>query len=523
MEGASKDKSITAQGYMNYANTFGKHGVTGLLVYEVRDGDNRSFWAARKNYSIPIHTLDMGSSNQADISNGGSGSQARQTGWVMKLGYNYDNKYLAEFSGRLDKHYYFAPGHRAGYFPAVSVGWRIGQESFIKDNFSWINELKIRSSWGKSGNLAGAPFQYMSSYGSASDVYRLGGNLVQGIYELSPANPNITWEKQEQINVGVDLDFWNGRLSFTSDYFYQVRNNMLISPDVVLPVEYGIGLPQENAGKMSNQGVELNVGTRHRFENGITFEANASFTYARNKLRKIFENPITYNDPNRRRTGRPMNAQFGLVALGFFQNEDEVSNSPEQQFGYYTVGDIKYADINKDGIVDLTDEKMIGHPNFPECIFGLNLAAKWKGFDASVLIQGATSVDVFRPGAAGGGLPGVSDGNTQIEGLDHWTPQTPNAKFPRWSELSRINNSVTSSLFMRDGTYIRLKNFNIGYTLPAKIIKKIRLDSLRFYLSGQNMLTWTKEYLNSDPEIAALGPYAFANQKAISFGINLEF
>lgn len=519
----SRANNITAQGYLTYERNFGDHSISALFVTELRDLKSKNFSASRRNYSILIPTLDMGSSVQTDLGNGGAATEARQVGQVLKVDYRYQDKYMIGFSGRRDQHYYFAPGFRTGYFPAVSAGWRIGQEKFIKDRLHWVNELKLRASWGQSGNLAGGPFQYLTTYGIANEIYRLGGQLGTGLFERSPANPSITWEKQNQMNVGVDLVFWNGLLSFSSDYFYQVRDNMLLNPDVTIPAEYGITLPQENAGKMSNQGIEFSAGTRKTFANGITFDANANFSFARNKLLRIFENPATYKDPNRRRTGNQLGAQYGLVALGYFQSQEEIDRSPVQNFGLYTVGDVKYADLNGDGVVDATDEKKIGYPNFPEAIFGLNLAVSWKGFDISALIQGATLMSVNRPGAAGGGAPGNSNGNTQIEALDRWTPETPNARFPRWSYLSMSNNFRMSTLTMRDNTYMRLKGFNVGYTLPSGLLKKIRLDSMRFYASGQNLFTWTAEYLNSDPESAAGGAYRFANQKSVALGVSLSF
>jgi len=518
-------ESITAQGFINYTNTFGKHVVSGLFVSELRDLNNENFWAGRKNYSIPIHTLDMGSSSQTDLSNGGSASKSRSIGLVLKLSYAYENKYLVDLSGRYDAHYYFSPGHRSGTFPAVSLGWRLGQEKFIKDNYSWINELKIRASWGESGNLAGGPFQYLSSFASYGEAYRLGGRLGQGLYEQSPPNTNITWEKQKQTDIGIDLNLWNSLLTFTFDYFYQLRDNMLLAPNNILPAEYGIGLPQVNAGKMSNKGIEFSAGTKHVFENGINFYANANFSFARNKQLEIFENLATYDSPNRRRTGTSMNSMWGLRAMGYFQSQEEIDNSPKQKFGFYTIGDVKYEDVNGDGVVDGTDETIIGLPNFPECIIGLDLGSNWKGFDVSTLIQGATLCDVYAPGPVGGALPGSNAGNaTQIEALDHWTPETPNAQFPRYSNLSSSNNYQGSTLRVRDGTYIRLKNFSLGYTPPNDLVNKIlKIESLRIYLSGQNMLTWTAKNLNSDPESAAGNRYRFANQKVMSVGVNLKF
>lgn len=519
----SRANNITGQGFLTYDRSFGDHAISGLVVAEVRDLRSKNFYATKRNYSILIPTLDMGSSVQTDIGNGGSANQARQAGLVLKLDYRFMDKYMIGFSGRRDQHYYFAPGFRTGYFPAVSAGWRIGQEKFIKDQLPWINEMKLRASWGQSGNLAGGPFQYLTTYGIANEVIRLGGQLGTGLFEQSPANPSITWEKQNQTNIGVDLVFWNGLLSLSGDYFYQIRDNMLLNPDVLIPAEYGITLPQENAGKMSNRGFEITAGTRYSFDNGINFDITANYSFARNKLLRIFENPATYRDPNRRRTGNQLGAQYGLVALGYFQSQDEIDKSPVQNFGFYTVGDVKYADLNGDGKVDATDEKKIGYPNFPESIFGLNLAVSWKGFDISALIQGATLMSVNKPGAAGGGAPGNSNGNTQIEALDHWTPENPNARFPRWSYLSLSNNYRTSTHTMRDNTYIRLKGFNVGYTLPSGILKKVYMESLRIYASGQNLFTWTAEDLNSDPESAAGGAYRFANQKSISFGVSLSF
>ncbi len=519
----ARSNTITAQGFLNYDRTFGDHSISAIIVGELRDVNSKNFYATKKNYSILIPTLDMGSSVQTDIGNGGTATQARQRGLVAKVDYRYKDKYMVGFSGRRDEHYYFAPGFRTGYFPAGSVGWRIGQEDFIKNNYKWINELKLRGSWGMGGNLAGGPYQYLSTYGIANEIYRLGGQLGTGLYERSPANPAITWEKQRQTDIGVDVVLWNGLLSVSADYFYQVRDNMLLNPDVTTPAEYGIALPQENAGKMSNKGFEFTIGTRKTLANGIVFDVAGNFSYARNKLLRVFENPATYNDPNRRRTGNQLGAQYGQVALGYFQSQEEIDKSPVQKFGAYTVGDVKYADLNGDGIVDATDEKKIGHPNFPECIFGLNVAVSWKGFDISALVQGATLMSVNRPGAAGGGAPGNSNGNTQVEALDHWTPENPDAQFPRWSYLSMANNFRTSTATMRNNTYIRLKGFNVGYTIPENILKKVKMSNLRFYVSGQNLFTWTAEYLNSDPESAAGGAYRFANQKSVSFGLTLSF
>lgn len=523
-ESYSQAQALTTQGFINYNNRFGKHAITALFVAEARKVDYNSFSAGRRNYNIPIQTIDQGSSAQEDLSNSGSASNSSQVGFVSRISYSYASRYLVELSGRYDGHYYFAPDHRWGFFPAASVGWRLSEENFIKNNIPAIDDLKLRGSWGESGNLAGQPFQYLSTYGIYGEAYRIGGVLQQGLYELAPGNPEITWERQRQVDIGIDGVLWNGLLRFEIDYFQQRRNNMLLVPNNNVPAEYGISLSQVNAGIMENRGIEFTLGTSHTFSNGLRLNVDANFTQARNKTIQIFENLATFNDPNRRRTGRPYNARFGYVAIGYFQSQEEIEKSPEQKLGVYKVGDLKYKDLNGDGIVDGRDQTMIGNSGYPEVIFGLNPSASWKGFDVSLLFQGSTRHDVYAPGPgyAGYVTPGLSGGPYQIEGLDYWTPENRDARFPRLTS-SPINNNAVSSWWMRDGTFVRLKNFEVGYTIPVSVIGRLGIQSMRIYSAGQNMLTWAKEIKNLDPESSGGSRYSFVNQKVFSVGLNVKF
>ncbi len=524
-EGYSQNQAITAQGFINYQKNIGKHSFTGLFVAEARQVDYNSFSTGRKNYSIPIQTIDQGSSDASDLSNGGTQSGSRQIGYVTRLSYNYDTRYMVEVSGRYDGHYYFAPQHRWGFFPAVSMGWRLSEEKFLKGAKA-IDNLKIRGSWGLSGNLAGQPFQYLSTYSPYAQAWRMGGTLQQGLTELSPANTNITWEKQRQYDVGLDGSFWNGLLNFEIDYFHQRRNNMLMQPSQNVPVEYGIGIAQENIGVMSNRGVEITLGSTHTFSSGLILNLSGTFTQARNKTIEIFENTVTYNNPNQRRTGLPLNSYFGLKSIGYFQTEEEVGKSPVQNLGStYGVGDVKYADINNDGQIDEKDVTLLSTSlNYPDILFGLTANASWKGFDVSLLFQGATKNRQAFPGP--GSVPGVGGGPILADYVgNYWTPEHRDAKYPRISQ-DYANNypSLGADWYWRDGTYVRLKNFVVGYTIPKIVASHLNIRSVRIYVAGQNMLTWAKEINDQDPESSTGGrDGTFINQKIFTLGINLKF
>ncbi|MBO9631506.1 MAG: TonB-dependent receptor, partial [Chitinophagaceae bacterium] len=320
-------KEYTYQGILNYNNSFGKSDITALAVIEARRTNYDYVAASRGNFEFNIPEIDLGSSDKEDWGTGGTSSQTAQVGYVYRLTYAYDGKYFAEASGRYDGHYYFAPGKRYGFFPAFSLGWRLSEESFIRDNFTWVSNLKLRASYGESGNLAGGPFQYSSAMGLSGNAYNWGNAVVQGVGERLEANPNITWERAKKTNIGIEGSFLDNMITLELDYFHEKRNNMLVNPNSAVPVEYGIGLSQVNAGIMSNQGIDLSIGINRSFSKDLRAGITANFTYAKNKLIQTYENAVTLNDPNRSRTGRALYSQFGLKALRLYQQSDFDANN----------------------------------------------------------------------------------------------------------------------------------------------------------------------------------------------------
>ncbi len=537
-ESQNTTKAYTFQAMLTYAHTFAqKHSVSALAVMESRQVDYRNFAAGRTNYDLYIPELSMGNSNTSNWSNSGGSSKATQVGYVYRVSYEYDHKYLLETSGRYDGHYYFAPGKKFGFFPAVSAGWRIGEERFIKDNAEWISNLKLRASWGESGNLAGKPFQYSSAMNVYGSAYVFDKYLYQGVAESLEPNVNITWEKARKANIGLDMGVWGDHLTLETDFFYEKRKNMLVSPQTVVPIEYGIGIAQENAGIMENRGVEFTLSGNYKFASGLRLEGSFNFTYAKNKLLQIFENPVTLNDPNRSRTGRSLNTPFGLKAERLYQESDFdaygnlLPDIPYSTYSTVAPGDIKWVDVNDDGKIDGSDETYLGFPKIPQILYGFNARAFYKGFDVGILFQGAAQATSFIDG--GLAFPFVGGENPPVAAKDYWTPTNTDATYPRLYGTGggNSNNYIrgNNDWFKRSGSYLRLKNIEIGYTLPQAIAEKLTIQSLRVFVSGQNFLTFSKLKDFYDPEMGQVGGDANTRgwyspqRKVMSVGLNITF
>lgn len=534
-ENYSQNISLTYQGMINYAHNFGKSAVTGLAVVEYRDVNYQTFNAQRINYNLNIDELNYGGPAPADETNGGYSSGQKQIGYVYRLGYAYDNRYLFEAAGRYDGSYLFGPGHRFGFFPAFSAGWRISQEKFMKD-ITWIDNLKLRASWGQSGAYPSVggniqTYQFLSPYNAYGNSAVIGGTATQGIYEALQGNPNITWEKSNKTDIGFEASLWKGALGIEADYFYEKRSNMLVSIGNALPAEYGIGVGLVNGGIMQNQGVDLTLTTFKQFNSDLRLDIKGTFTYAKNKLLQVYENSATFNNPNRRQTGRPLGEQFGLKALGYFTPADFVDPNaaapvlkpgiPVPSFGTVHPGDIQYADLNHDGKIDANDITDIGHPSTPAIIYGLEPRLTYKNFDVDLLFQGAGIASTYVNNYFV--WPFQSSGSaTELAYTDHWTPTHTNALYPRLTGTPTSNNTQESSWWMRNTSYLRLKSFEVGYTLSNKLLGHT-IKSVRVFAAGQNIFTWTpyvKEIF--DPEEGGNNENYF-QQRVISFGVNATF
>ena len=514
------------QANVKYLKKIGNHGIDVIGVFEAKDNTTSNLGAYRRNYNLLLDEINMGSSSNADMKNSGSSSIGRQVGLVYRASYDYLGKYMLEASGRYDGHYYFAPDKRWGFFPSVSAGWRISEESFFSSIKPVVNSMKLRASFGEVGALAGNPFQYLGTYAVSGPGYVFGSNAVQVVSERAEPNPNITWERAKKTDIGLEVSLWNGLIDLEADYFYEKRSNMLIAPTALVPLEYGIGLSQVNAGIMENQGIEMAGNFKLKLSEDWKLGLHGTFTYANNKLIQIFETESTYDNPNRRRTGKTLGMQFGYESLGYFLpadfdvNGNLNANIALQPWGAVKPGDIRYRDVNKDGRIDFNDEVSIGDPSIPKIMYGIGQSVSFKNLSLDLLFQGASKANYyfFREAA----WPFWNGMSANKDNFDYWTPDNLNARHPRLTSAPTTNNTQTSSHWMQNVSYIRLKNFTLGYSFPESITSKMKLSNLQVYLSGQNLWTWTT-VKNVDPEMAYDRGNNYPQQEVYSFGVKIGF
>jgi len=510
----------------NYSRQIGDHQLTGLFVFNRTEWDGDDLEGLRINYASSIVDQMFAGPSDGQSTDGNSTDGARM-GYVGRLTYDYQQKYLFEGNFRYDGSMKFAKGKRWGFFPSFAAGWRISEEPFFKDNVSFIDNLKLRASWGQAGNDRVGDYQFLSTYGFQEIPYSFGGKYVQTAKESRLANPDITWETASMTDIGIDASLFGGLLTLEADYFHKKTTDIL-RPTQKASSVIGISLPDENIGIVENKGFEFLIGHRKSFSD-FNYHANVTFTYSKNKAVEIAEAEGTLNDPIRRRTGRQLDAYYGYLSEGLFTNEEEIENHAYQGTGV-ALGDVKYRDINgpdgiPDGVIDGYDQTLIGYSAVPGMIFGLNLGASWKGFDLSMSFQGATKVNyLFSSYAANAFDNGGNIQHWQME--ERWTPENnnPNARYPRLTTSPVSNNTYASDYWIRDGTYVRLRNIQLGYTFGQDWLKNIRIQNLRVFVTGQNLFTWVKDDLmRFDPEATNDRGQFYPQTKVYSVGLNLSF
>ncbi|RLJ79544.1 SusC/RagA family TonB-linked outer membrane protein [Pedobacter alluvionis] len=478
---ANSNRRTNLEAYINYNRIFGQdHAVTGMFLYT-----QQSFFAA------------VGSGAAIE------GLPFKYNGFVGRATYAYKNKYLGEVNFGYNGSENFPKGQRYDFFPSVSVGYVISNEDFFADNVQFINLLKLRASAGIVGNdkIGGRRFLYQSTWSLGGTGYQFGrnydGNSFGGSIEDYTGNETVTWEQANKYNIGLDLGLWKDALTFTGDVFYERRNNILAQPGT-LPSLLGItNLPLVNLGSVENKGFEVAVEYRKRSMK-LGYFVKANFSFARNKILEMDE-PTLAGRSYIQRTGRSINDQYSLIALGLFQSQAEINSSPDQSgYGVVQPGDIKYRDMNGDNKIDELDVAFLGKNSVPEKMAGFAFGFNALGFDLSVLFQGAFGGNVWLTGPAMWPFSGDSGILSDIKD-NHWTPANPEAKYPRLSYASNSNNHRVSSFWLMSSDYLRLKNVELGYTIPTKLVNKIGLRTARIFMNGINLYTWDKMKI-VDPE-----------------------
>lgn len=449
----------------------------------------------------------------------------RNLGIAGRVTYSYKDRYFIEGNFGYNGSENFAPKKRFGLFPSVAFGYMISNEKFWQPIQDVVSVFKIKGSYGLIGNDqigGGRRFAFNSEIAN-SGSYNFGTQGQTGLNGLAtgyPGSPNVSWEEAKKMNVGIEMEFFYS-LKIDIDFFREHRSGIFIERASV-PSIVGINVnPYMNLGEMRNQGVDASLQYSKRFNNGLAISARANFTFNRNE--KLFDDQPHPLSPYKDVIGKPWGQQFGYIALGYFQSEEELANSPHQ-VDNPRVGDLKYKDINGDGVVNTEDYVAIGRTDIPEINYGFGANLSYKGFDVAFFFQGIGNVTGFIVGPT----INMSDTNQLFSNvhrdvaLNYWTPENPNAKYPRLSINGSQNNISPSTHNQIDKSFLRLKSAEIGYTLPKKISKKFGSTMTRFYISGNNLLTFSKFKL-WDPEIADAQGSQYPNMRVINFGINFNF
>jgi TonB-linked SusC/RagA family outer membrane protein len=502
---------LTFNAYASYERSLSeKHNFKIMAGVEKQTGRNDDFSAYRQNYvSADIDELFAGATNQY-MSNSGSADQFARMSYYGRVNYNYSQKYLLEFVWRYDGSYKFAKGKQFGFFPGVSAGWRISEENFWKNSISFINDFKIRGSWGQTGNDRIADYQYLTTYAFSNYRYVFGQSIEnQLLVETKTPNPNVTWEVANQSNIGFDSYLFGSKLSVSAEYFYNKRSQILIQRNLSIPTTSGMTLPLENIGKVSNQGMEVVVGL-HMQTGQFKYNISVNGSYSNNKI--VFWDETPGVPDYQKSTGRPIGSDLYYQAIGIFKDQAAIDAYPH--WAGAVPGDVIFKDVNNDGKIDGLDRVMNDKSGTPKFIGGMTLNLQFKQFDLSMLVQGAGGAVAyirFWPGEYGNYYEEFF--------LKRWTPENTGASYPRaWSRDEGYWNQNQNTFWVRSSDYVRLKNLEIGYNMPSKVNKLLGIDGLRLYLNGSNLVTLDRIKLY-DPE--SLTNYAL--QRVINAGLILTF
>ncbi|WP_298645849.1 TonB-dependent receptor [uncultured Proteiniphilum sp.] len=505
-----QNSSFYFEGSLNHVRDFGKHNISSLLVFQAR----QTLTANAGSLQLSLPSRNVGLSGRAT--------------------YSYDSRYFGEFNFGYNGSERFDKDNRFGFFPSAGAAWLISNEAFWENMKPVINNLKLRYSYGLIGNdqigTAYDRFFYLSEVnmndGGRAAVFGQEYNTrYNGITINRYANPYITWEKSYKQNYALELGVWN-ELSLIAEYFTERRTNILMTRSSI-PTTMGLtATPRANVGEASGKGVDMTLEYQKNWNNDFWTSARANFTYATSQY-DVYEEP-EYKEPWRSRVGLSLNQVTGYIAERLFVDDEEAASSPPQYIGTsdYGGGDIKYLDVNRDGRITEADRVPIGHPTVPEIVYGFGISTGYKGFDFSVFFQGAgrQSFWINASGDSRGTAPFINDAQIlKVYADSYWSEENQNvyALWPRLSTTLNSNNVATSTWFMRNASFLRLKQMELGYTIPKQVTEKIGMNNLRFYVSGTNLLLFSR-FKMWDVEMAGNG-LGYPIQRVVNFGLNFTF
>ena len=558
------EKRDTQTGEIQYKKVY---DATDMLQNSSNEGSRREFLDLLLHWDrqfVKAHTfgVNVKFTQDSKISTQNLGNDIKNSvsrknmGLASQFTYNYKNRYFLDYNFGYNGSENFADGHRWGFFPAWSVAWNIGEEPFVQKNAPWINMFKVRYSHGKVGNdNTGTRFPYLYTISNLGMLDSRNNPIIQynwsmgngaaaytysGLRYEQVASNNVTWEIAHKDDIGVDLVLFDNKLSLTADYFYEKRTGIYMErkflPSSTVIVFWDRGknygnwnYPKANVGAVRSRGFDGNFKYEQRLgQVGVTVRGN--ITYSKNEILEYDEENNVYAYQNQK--GYRVDQVRGLIALGLFKDYEDIRNSPTQQFGTVQPGDIKYKDVNGDGVVNDGDAVAIGATSKPNLIYGLGMSVQWKGFDFNLHFQGAGKstfliygkcVYAFSEEQWGNIFKGMLDNrwiSSEISGSA--ATENPNASYPRLSYGANSNNYRASTFWLRDGRYLRLKNLDFGYTLPKALVTKLHFTNVRFYVSGTNLFFLSKKFDTWDPESLQPRGEDYPITKAITAGVQVS-
>ena len=528
-EGSNRSITLLWDNTLTYDKTIGKHHINAVIGSSAQNN--------KYNY-LSASVQKFASDNTQQIDNGilqpvqhGNASEWAIMSYLGRVNYNFANKYYVTATIRRDGSSRFGMDNRWGWFPSAALAWRISNENFLK-NSNVINNLKLRLGYGITGNQEIGNYSFSSSYNTY--LYNFNNSYVSAVLPTVLPNPNVKWEGQEQYNAGFDLDLFNNRISLIVDGYVKNTNDMLVPMSVPVTSGYSdVYVPSINAGKIQNKGFEVTLSTKNIIKNDFKWSSDAVFSYNKNNVESInSDTPIItasggFNSAiGLIKAGYPVNVFYGYITDGIFQNQAEVDSHAVQMPGSNSAtstapGDIRFKDLNNDGVVNDKDRTIIGNPN-PKFTFSFNNTFSYKNFDLTIFLQGSYGNDIFNANRMYTEAMSIIQ-NQSTAVLGRWTGEGTSNNIPRAIYGDPNQNSRVSDRYIEDGSYLKIKNINLSYTLPKTVFGQ-NFNSVKIFVSAQNLVTWTK-YSGFDPEVPVNGidNGTYPITRTVSLGLNIGF
>ena len=505
-EDFSQSTRITLNTKLGYETVIDEdHRINAFVAYEQMEYKDNYFWAQRLGYdSAQIDQLFAGSTDRSNWNNNGSASESARQNYFGRASYDFDRKYLLGFNFRYDGSPIFPKETRWGFFPGVSAGWVVSNESFMPENV--FSNLKIRGSWGQLGNDRVDPFQYVGAFGY-SNGWVIDGNDARGIAATTTPNPNITWEVSETTDIGLEVGLLDYRTK-TSD--------ILGTRQASIPGYTGLVLPDENIGEMESQGIEFQVGYKQNFGE-LNMRLSGNYSYNENEI--IFFDEVPQAEPYQKLEGNPIGSELVYKAIGIYRTQADLDNNVN--YANASLGGLIFEDLNDDGVIDGNDRYRFEASGFPKSQFGFTMGLDYKSFDLTMLVQGQDGAkwrldNGFSTGANGNGLEYVANNSYSLDNVDAILPRI------RPTGVAAENNDF----WYRNSTWLRFKSFELGYNFPQDVMTQIGISGLRLYVSGENLFmiyNSLEKYGAGDPEFLQGKGASYPNLRTLGFGLNLTF